>query len=81
MATIYFSNSDPSGVGSMREALAQAQDGDCVTPDPNVFPHGETIVVTLNSPVTITSSLTLDAGAYRLRITSASNSYLLRTSG
>ncbi len=74
MSTIYFTNNANSGAGSLRAAVAAAQEGDVITPDPTVFNADELVEITLNTGIETTVGLTLSAGKTRLRLKRSNNS-------
>ena len=74
MSTIYFTNNANSGAGSLRAAVAAAQEGDVITPDPTVFNADELVEITLNTGIETTVGLTLSAGKSRLRLKRSNNS-------
>ena len=81
MAIRYFSSTASSGDGSLRAVVANALDGDVVTPDPSAFADVDTIVVPVNSQISVSRNIAIDSGPFRLQIYSPLNSYILRTSG
>lgn len=59
MSVIFFSNTNDSGEGSLRQAIADAVDGDVVTTDPAVFKPGDVPRILLSSHLTINKSITI----------------------
>lgn len=59
MSVIFFSNTNDSGEGSLRQAIADAVDGDVVTTDPAVFKPGDVPRIILSSHLTINKSITI----------------------
>ena len=51
------------GAGSLRQAIADAQDGDVILFDDDIFPSNQTTSILLSSHVSINKQLTIDAGA------------------
>ena len=79
MATIYFTNNANSGAGSLRQAVADAADGDVISPDPTVFAAGESVAIVLTGGLSVNKSLTISGGATKLTISTVSpdSSYAL----
>lgn len=71
MATIYFTNTNAAGDGTLYNAVQKASVGDVVSPDPAVFGVGERVVITLAAELRIPVALTIDAGGTRLILTCA----------
>lgn len=59
MSVIFFSNTNDSGEGSLRQAIADAVDGDVVTTDPAVFKPGYVPRILLSSHLVINKSITI----------------------
>lgn len=59
MSIVFFSNTNDSGEGSLRQAIADAVDGDVVTTDPAVFKPGDVPRILLSSYLTINKSITI----------------------
>lgn len=59
MSIVFFSNTNDSGEGSLRQAIADAVDGDVVTTDPSVFKPGDVPRILLSSYLTINKSITI----------------------
>lgn len=59
MSVIFFSNTNDSGEGSLRQAIADAVDGDVVTTDPAVFKPGDVPRILLSSQLTINKSIAI----------------------
>lgn len=59
MSIVFFSNTNDSGEGSLRQAIADAVDGDVVTTDPAVFKPGDVPRILLSSHLTINKSITI----------------------
>lgn len=68
MAVVYFTSNAATGVGSLAEAVANAQPGDVVRPDESVFERGSTIEIVLASTLNVDKDLTLDASPFRVRL-------------
>lgn len=51
MAEIYVTSTADSGAGSLRQAIANAQDGDVILFDSDVFPVGQTTTIYLSSTI------------------------------
>lgn len=63
MATVYFTSNADSGAGTLRAALAEAEAGDVITYDPNVFTSGPVIIAVSSALIVTTKNLTFDGGA------------------
>ena len=63
MAEIYVTSTADSGAGSLRQALADAQDGDVILFDPAIFPTGQTTVIYLSSYLTVNKSISIYCGS------------------
>lgn len=61
MATLYFTSNADSGSGTLRAAIASAEAGDVIMPDPNVFTSGP-ITIALSSVLINTTDITIDGG-------------------
>lgn len=59
MSIIFFTNTNDAGEGSLRQAIADAVDGDVVTTDPAVFRPGDVPRILLSSHLTINKSITI----------------------
>ena len=59
MSIVFFSNTNDSGEGSLRQALADAVDGDVVTTDPSVFKHGDVPRILLSTHLRIDKRITV----------------------
>lgn len=59
MSIVFFKNTNDSGEGSLRQAIADAVDGDVVTSDPAVFNPGDVPRILLSSHLTINKSITI----------------------
>lgn len=66
MATIFFTNTNQIGDGSLYQTVLNAQEGDVVAPDPTVFGVGERVVIDFADILKIERPITLDAGKTRL---------------
>ena len=66
MATIFFTNTNQIGDGSLYQTVLDAQEGDVVTPDPTVFGVGERVVIDFADILKIERPITIDAGKTRL---------------
>lgn len=62
MATIYFTSNADSGAGTLRAAIASAEDGDVIMPDPNVFTSGPVVIPVSSALITANKNLTFDGG-------------------
>ena len=62
MAEIIVTSTDDSGSGSLRQAIADAQDGDVILFDPVVFPAGSTTAILLSSYLTVNKSISIYGG-------------------
>lgn len=69
MATIFFTNTNQIGDGSLYQTVLNAQEGDVVAPDPTVFGVGERVVIDFADILKIERPITLDAGKTRLILT------------
>ena len=66
MATIFFTNTNQIGDGSLYQTVLDAQEGDVVAPDPTVFGVGERVVIDFADLLKIERAITIDAGKTRL---------------
>lgn len=66
MATIFFTNTNQIGDGSLYQTVLDAQEGDVVAPDPTVFGVGERVVIDFADILKIERPITIDAGKTRL---------------
>lgn len=66
MATIFFTNTNQIGDGSLYQTVLDAQEGDVVAPDPAVFGVGERVVIDFADILKIERPITIDAGKTRL---------------
>ena len=62
MATIYFTSNADSGDGTLRAAIADANDGDVITYDPAVFTDGPIVIYPATALITANKNLTFDGG-------------------
>lgn len=62
MATIYFTSNADSGAGTLRAAIASAEAGDVIMPDPNVFTSGP-VVISCSSTLVTQAGITVDGGS------------------
>ena len=62
MAEIFVTSTADSGAGSLRQAIADAQDGDVILFDSDVFPVGQTTSILLSSYITINKSVSIYGG-------------------
>ena len=62
MAEIYVTSTADSGSGSLRQAIADAADGDVILFDPVVFPQGQTTTIYLSSSLKVVKSLSIYGG-------------------
>lgn len=60
MAEIIVTSTADSGAGSLRQALTDANDGDVILFDADVFPVGQTTSILLSSQLSIAKNLTID---------------------
>ena len=60
MATIFFTNTNQIGDGSLYQTVLNAQEGDVVAPDPTVFGAGERVVLAFADILKIERPITLD---------------------
>lgn len=72
MSTRYITNNAATGTGSLYEAIKNAQEGDLITPDPDVFPPGSVVDITIANYLPFTVPVTIDAGATRIVINRSS---------
>lgn len=66
MATIFFTNTNQIGDGSLYQTVLNAQEGDVVAPDPTVFGVSERVVIDFADILKIERPITIDAGKTRL---------------
>ena len=66
MATIFFTNTNQIGDGSLYQTVLNAQEGDVIAPDPTVFGAGERVVIDFADLLKIERAITIDAGKTRL---------------
>lgn len=62
MATLTVTTNADSGTGSLRQTIADAAAGDTIVFDSTVFPAGTTTAIPLASTLTVSKTLTIDAG-------------------
>ena len=62
MATLYFTSNADSGDGTLRAAIADANDGDVITYDPAVFTSGPIVIYPATALITANKNLTFDGG-------------------
>lgn len=62
MATVYFTSNADSGAGTLRDAIAEAESGDTITYDPNVFTSGPIVIPVSSALITTSKDLTFDGG-------------------
>ena len=62
MAEIYVTSTADSGAGSLRQAIADAQDGDVILFDADVFPAGQTTSILLSSYLVINKNVSIYGG-------------------
>lgn len=72
--TVYFTNTDNTGEGSLKAVVDAAQEGDFITPDPSIFSAGELVEVVRNEGLESTVGITLSAGETHLRLKRSNNS-------
>lgn len=75
MSIRYITNNAATGTGSLYQAIVEAEEWDYITPDPNVFPPGSVIDITIANFLPFKVPVRIDAGATRIIINRAS--YLL----
>lgn len=69
MATIYFTNTNASGDGTLYNAVQTARAGDVVSPDPTVFGIGERVEIDFVDILKMTEHITIDAAGTKLILT------------
>ena len=63
MATVYFTSNADSGSGTLRAAIASAEDGDTITYDPTIFTSGPIVISISSALIAATNkTLTIDGG-------------------
>lgn len=62
MAVLYFTSNADSGDGTLRAAIADANDGDVITYDPAVFTSGPIVIYPATALITANKHLTFDGG-------------------
>lgn len=62
MAEIYVTSTADSGAGSLRQAIADASDGDVILFDSDVFPQGQTTSILLSSYIAVNKSVGIYGG-------------------
>ena len=62
MAEIIVTSTADSGAGSLRQAIADAQDGDVILFDADVFPVGQTTSILLSSNIAVNKIVTICGG-------------------
>lgn len=72
MSIRYITNNAATGTGSLHEAIKGAQEWDLITPDPDVFPPGSVIDITIANFLPFKVPVRIDAGATRIIINRAS---------
>lgn len=72
MSTRYITNNAATGSGSLYQAIKDAQSGDLITPDPDVFPPGSVIDITIANYLPFKVPVRIDAGATRIVINRSS---------
>lgn len=72
MSIRYITNNAATGTGSLYEAIKNAQEWDLITPDPDVFPPGSVVDITIANFLPFTVPVTIDAGATRIVINRSS---------
>lgn len=75
MSIRYFNNNAATGTGSLYQAILDAEEWDTITPDPEVFPPGSVVEITIANFLPFKVPVRIDAGATRIVINRAS--YLL----
>ena len=63
MAVFYFTSNADSGDGTLRAAIADANDGDVITYDPAVFMSGPIVIYPATALIAANKNLTFDGGA------------------
>ena len=66
MATIFFTNTNAVGDGSLYQTVLDAQEGDVVAPVPTSFSAGERVEIDFADILKIERPITIDAGKTRL---------------
>jgi len=72
MATIYITSNAASGAGTLRQAVADAQPGDVITPDPTLG----AIEIILSANLTVATPVKISGGRERMRINGAGAYYV-----
>lgn len=76
MATLYITNTNASGPGTLGAALGAARAGDTIAPDPTLFAEGERVAISLATYLRIPVPVTIDAGKTRLILTENSGAVI-----
>lgn len=76
MATLYITNTNASGPGTLGAALGAARAGDTIAPDPTLFADGERVAISLATYLRIPVPVTIDAGKTRLILTGNSGAVI-----
>jgi hypothetical protein len=63
-ATISVNNTNDSGTGSLRDAIASTSSGDTITFDPSLYGH----TISLASTLTLSTNITIDGGETNINI-------------
>jgi len=63
MAEIFVNSTADSGTGTLRAAIAAAQNGDVILFDSAIFPAGQTTVIYLSSYLTVNKSISIYGGS------------------
>ena len=72
MSIRYITNNAATGTGSLYEAIRDAQEWDLITPDPDVFPPGSVIDITIANFLPFKVPVRIDAGSTRIVINRSS---------
>ena len=76
MATLYITNTNATGPGTLVAALGAARAGDTIAPDPTLFAEGERVAISLATYLRIPVPVTIDAGKTRLILTENSGAVI-----
>lgn len=72
MSIRYITNNAATGTGSLYQAILDAEEWDLITPDPEVFPPGSVIDITIANYLPFKVPVRIDAGATRIVLNRAS---------
>lgn len=76
MATLYITNTNATGPGTLVASLGAARAGDTIAPDPTLFAEGERVAISLATYLRIPVPVTIDAGKTRLILTENSGAVI-----